>query len=269
VRIRSRFAVLILVTYALLVLVTEATSYGTAVVDPVMARIHSRGQLRVGYDPGVLPFTTTQNGQAAGYDIDVTRALAQSMQVAVLYVPTSLDAAYDALQQGQIDLMASAMPYAPEQGWRARFSTFYVDDGMVIVSRGTGRTLAQLSDQPVGVVFGGDGDTALRQRRREGQTITPVYYDSMTELWQALACGTVNVAVVEHTTALGMVTRESGLQIGGALSFVPYVLVMSYDAVYLQDAVNIGLAQRRRDGTMTRLAAQWFVAAAVACPTAP
>jgi ABC-type amino acid transport substrate-binding protein len=269
VRIRNRFASMILVTYVLLVLVTEATSYGTAVVDPVMARIHSRGQLRVGYDAGVLPFTTTQNGQAAGYDIDLTGALAQSMQVAVLYVPTSLDATYDALQQGQIDLMASAMPYAPEQGWRARFSTFYVDDGLVIVSRDRGRTVTQLSDQPVGVVFGGDGDTALRQRRRMGQVITPVYYDSMTELWQALACGTVDVAVVEHTTALGMVTRDPRLQIGAALSFVPYVLVMPYDAVYLQDVVNIGLAQRLRDGTMTRLAAQWFVAAAVACTAAP
>ncbi len=268
-RIRNRIARIILVTYALLVLVSEVTSYGTAVVDPVMARIHSRGQIRVGYDPGVLPFTTTQNGQAAGYDIDLTRALAQSLQVAVLYVPTSLDAAYDALQQGQIDLMASAMPYAPEQGWRARFSTFYVDDGLVIVSRGNGRTVAQLSDQPVGVVFGGDGDTALRQRRRAGQTVTPVYYDSMPELWQALACGTVDVAVVEHTTALGMVTRDPRLQIGAALSFVPYVLVMPYDAVYLQDAVNMGLAQRQQDGTMTRLAAQWFVAAAVTCATAP
>ena len=268
-RIRYRIASIILFSYALLVLVSEATSYGTAVVDPVMARIHSRGQIRVGYDPGVLPFTTTQNGQAAGYDIDLTRALAQSMQVAVLYVPTSLDAAYDALQQGQIDLMASAMPYAPEQGWRARFSTFYVDDGLVIVSRGAGRTVAQLSDQPVGVVFGGDGDTALRQRRRAGQIITPVYYDQTLDLWQALACGNVTMAVVEHTTALGMVARDPQLQIGAALSFVPYVLVMPYDAVYLQEAVNIGLAQRRRDGTMTRLAAQWFVVAAVACPPVP
>lgn len=268
-RIARLLARIILTTYALLVLVSEVTRYGTVVVDPVMARIHSRGQIRVGYDPGVLPFTTTQNGQAAGYDIDLTRALAQSLQVAVLYVPTSLDAAYDALQQGQIDLMASAMPYAPAQGWRARFSTFYVDDGMVIVSRGTGRTLAQLSDQPVGVVFGGDGDTALRQRRRMGQSIAPVYYDDMAQLWQALACKQIEVAVVEHTTALGMVARDSQLQIGGALSFVPYVLVMPYDAVYLQDAVNMGLAQRLHDGTMTRLAAQWFVMAAVACPAAP
>ena len=85
-RIRNRFAIVILVTYALLVLMSEVTSYGTAVVDPVMARIHSRGQIRVGYDPGVLPFTTTQNGQAAGYDIDLTRALAESMQVAVLCI---------------------------------------------------------------------------------------------------------------------------------------------------------------------------------------
>ncbi|NBU65430.1 MAG: amino acid ABC transporter substrate-binding protein [Chloroflexia bacterium] len=268
-RIRQRIAIIILVSYTVLILVSEVTSYGTAVVDPVMARIHSRGQMRVGYDPGVLPFTTTQNGQAAGYDIDLTRALAQTMQVAVLYVPTSLDAAYDALQQGQIDLMASAMPYAPEQGWRARFSTFYVDDGMVIVSRGGGRTVAQLSDQPVGVVFGGDGDSALRQRRRAGQIITPVYYDRTLDLWQALVCGTVHVAVVEHTTALGMVARDPQLQIGAALSFVPYVLVMPYDAVYLQDAVNMGLAQRQQDGTMTRLAAQWFRAAAVACPTPP
>ena len=268
-RIRNRIAIGILFTYLLLVLVSEVTSVGSAVVDPVMARIRSRGQLRVGYDAGVLPFTTMAQGHAAGYDIDLTYALAQSMQVAVLYVPTSLDAAYDALQQGQIDVMASAMPYAPEQGWRARFSTMYIDDGMVIVSRGPKLTTTQLTNQPVGVIFGGDGDTALRQRRRAGQTMSTVYYDTMTELWQALACGTINVAVVEHTTALGMVVRDRQLQIGASLTFVPYVLVMPLDAVYLQDAINDGLQQLQQDGTRARLAAQWFAMAAVTCQATP
>jgi hypothetical protein len=32
---------------------------------------------------------------------------------------------------------------------------------------------------------------------------------------------------------------------------------------------NSGSTTLLRDGTMTRLAAQWFVAAAVACPAAP
>ena len=121
-RIARSVARAILLLYALAVVFTECAPT-TAVADPTLARIRTNGQLRVGYDPGSFPFTTSSDGQPAGYDIDLGRALGQAIGVPVLFVPTGLDAAYDELQQGHFDLIASAMPYAPEQGWRPSTTT--------------------------------------------------------------------------------------------------------------------------------------------------
>jgi hypothetical protein len=51
------------------VCVTELSHFGSVVVDPVMARVTTDAQLRVGYDPGIWPFTTVINDTPAGYDI--------------------------------------------------------------------------------------------------------------------------------------------------------------------------------------------------------
>jgi ABC-type amino acid transport substrate-binding protein len=253
---RSTIAKLILAIYLLLVGVSECQDTGVG-VDPVMTRIRARGLLRVGYDPGTLPFTTMRDGQAAGYDIELARLVAARIGVAVEFVPVGLDAMYDELQQGHFDMIASAMPYAPEQGWRARFSEFYFDDGLMVVSRGTTTQPWQL--QPAGVVFGSDADTYLRPLINDGTVPDPVYFDTAQQLWQALQCAEVAQIIVENTLALGMQQADRQIVVGPALTFAPLVMVVPYDALTLHDVVNQTLAQSKNDGTQQRLQREWFV----------
>lgn len=264
-RIRRTIALIIVVSYICVVLVSEFSHLGTAVVDPVMARITRNAQLRVGYDPGIVPFTTIIADTPVGFDIDLMRYIARDIGVQVVFVPTNLDAAYDELQQGHIDVMASAMPYAPAQGWRARFSQFYFDDGLVSVSRARITDLATLQRAPVGVVFGGDADTTLRQQMRQAPSLQVVHYDTLTELWTALECAQIDTVVVEHSHAQAMIRSDASLHIGVALSFAPYVLVMPYDALYLNDAINQSLLRARNTGVLTQLAIRWMTVASVTC----
>lgn len=266
-RVRHSVALTIIAGYLVLVLVSELSHAGSSVVDPVMARMTRDAQLRVGYDAGIRPFTTIINGTPAGYDIDLMRHVAQDIGVSVVFVPTSLDAAYDELQHGHIDVMASAMPYAPEQGWRARFSQVYFDDGLVVLARTAIGDDAALAQMPVGVVFGSDADTVLRQQRRQGQTVEIVHFDTLTELWTALECTQIDAVIVEQSYALAMRHHDPTLQVGMALTFAPYVVVLPYDALYLNDAINRSLQRARDRGVLNQLAARWMTIPPAICPS--
>ncbi|MFM2310291.1 MAG: hypothetical protein RLY87_2413 [Chloroflexota bacterium] len=264
-RVARFFARAILLLYALAVLFTECAP-NTAVADPTMAAIKARGVLRVGYDPGSLPFTTTRDGQAAGFDIDMATEVARTLGVAIEFVPTGLDAAYDELQQGRFDMIASAMPYAPEQGWRARFSTVYYDDGLVPLSRGAVYDPSVQRTVPIGVVLGSDGDTYLRSLARRGLPTTARTFDTTAQLWEGLQCGVVDRIIIEHSTAAAMQRADTTLIAGTALSYAPYVVVLPYDALYLNDVVNTTLAAMRSDGRMEQIAARWLTIPLPPCP---
>ena len=265
-RIARSVARAILLLYALAVVFTECAPT-TAVADPTLARIRTNGQLRVGYDPGSFPFTTSSDGQPAGYDIDLGRALGQAIGVPVLFVPTGLDAAYDELQQGHFDLIASAMPYAPEQGWRARFSTVYYNNGLIPLARTTRYDPTVADNVPVGVVLGSDGDTYLRSRARAGQPTVVRYFDTTGQLWEALQCGDVSRIISERSTTDAMQRTDATLVAGPALSDAPYVIVLPYDALYLTDIVNTTLATMQADGRSARIAERWWTIDPVVCPT--
>jgi len=107
---------------------------GTPAIDPVYASIRERGVLRVAVDAGYRPFVEERNSELVGFDIDLVQALANEMGVEVTFVRSGFDALYDQLTSRQADLIASALPYAPEQGYRARFSRPYFDGGLMLVT---------------------------------------------------------------------------------------------------------------------------------------
>jgi len=265
VRVARYLARAVLLLYAIAVAFTECAP-STAVADPILAAIKTRGTLRVGYDPGSLPFTTIIAGRAAGFDIDLSAELGRTLGVSVEFVPTGLDAAYDELQQGRFDIIASAMPYAPEQGWRARFSTVYYDDGLIPLARGAPFDPTVPSDIPIGVVLGSDADTYVRSLARRGQPRTVRTFDTTAQLWEGLQCGAIARIITEHSTAEAMQRADTTLQAGTALSVAPYVLVLPYDALYLNDVVNTTLAAMRSDGRLERIHARWLTIAMPSCP---
>src|SRR5215211_1807565 len=158
-------AVALLLAYALL---ATATQLGASVAgqgpDPVWATARQRGTLRVAVDFGYYPFSGVQGGQPIGYDIDLARAVGQKLGLAVEFVPSNLDSIYDDLANRKADMAASALPYAPEQGWRASFSTFYFNAGQVLVVRRDSPIggPADLGGRTIGAPLGSDADTYAR-----------------------------------------------------------------------------------------------------------
>ncbi len=230
-------------------------------LDPVWAGVQQRRTLRVAVDLGFYPFTWMEDGQPAGYDIDLAHGIASHLGVQVEFVPSGLDSIYDDLAARRADVAISALPYAPELGWRARFSQFYFNAGQMLVVRSDASIAseADLAGRVVGVALGSDADTLARRRLMEGATFTlRSEYDAPDEALMALQRGEVDAVIVDHPAALIAMARAPEVRIAQALTFEPYVIAVAPEAYRLHDAVNQALNALRAEGFFEEAQRKWF-----------
>jgi polar amino acid transport system substrate-binding protein len=261
----DRAAVFVLVGYAVLALTTQSgASVAGQGLDPVLAAARQRGVLRVAVDFGFAPFSGIVNEQPVGYDIELARAIADRLGLQVEFVPSGLDAIYDDLAARRADMAASALPYAPEQGWRARFSTFYFNAGQVLLAP-EGSEIAgpeQLNGLTVGAPLGSDADTYARRLLADGFDLElRSAYDTPAEVVAALRAGELDAAIVDNASALTELARGPGLRIAAALTLEPYVLAVAPEAFRLHAEINRILEDLRREGFFEELGSRWFVPA--------
>jgi ABC-type amino acid transport substrate-binding protein len=257
-------AVSILALYVALAAITQlGVSVAGQGPDPVWAAARQRGVLRVAIDFGFYPFSVLEGGAPAGYDIDLARAVGQKLGLRVEFVASGLDSIYDDLATHKADMAASALPYAPEQGWRAGFSTFYFNAGQVLVVP-AGSPIAgqdQLGGRRLGAPLGSDADTYARTLVATDPSITlRSSYDTPAEALADLRRGRLDAAIVDNAAALIDLGHFPGLKtVGPALTLEPYVLAVPVEAFQLRDEVNRALEALRQEGFFEQVGKKWFV----------
>lgn len=96
--------------------------------------ILARGELRVGFDAGYMPFEMTdKSGNYIGFDMDLGRELAKAMGVKFVPVNTDFDGMIPALLTGKIDVIISAMTITQERNLKIGFSDPYIIVGQSIL----------------------------------------------------------------------------------------------------------------------------------------
>jgi len=96
--------------------------------------ILARGELRVGFDAGYMPFEMTdKNGNYIGFDIDLGRELAKAMGVKFVPVNTDFDGMIPALLTGKIDVIISAMTITQERNLKIGFTDPYIVVGQSVL----------------------------------------------------------------------------------------------------------------------------------------
>ncbi|NTU81164.1 MAG: amino acid ABC transporter substrate-binding protein [Chloroflexales bacterium] len=253
-------AIAVLVLYGLLAWGSEG-GRGGVTLDPVWAAARERGALRVAVDVGFRPFADQIGGALVGYDIDLARAVATRLGLRAEFVPTGFDALYDTLSSGRADMIASALPYAPEQGFRARFSSFYFDAGQVLVVR-AGSAIAgpdDLGGRAVGVALGSDADALARRMARDGAGLNlRSAYDEPAQALADLRAGRLDAVITDNVAALAAVQSAPGLRIAAALTTEPFALAMPRAAFQLEAEVNQALADLRDEGFFDELNRRWL-----------
>ncbi len=97
-------------------------------------KILARGELRVGFESGYVPFEMTdKKGNFIGFDMDYARRLAKDMGVKFVPVNTAWDGIIPALMTDKFDIIMGGMTITQERNLKINFVDPYIVVGQTIL----------------------------------------------------------------------------------------------------------------------------------------
>ena len=162
-------------------------------------QILDRGELRVGMEPGYMPFEMKdKKGRIIGYDVDMAKKMAKEMGVKLKLVPTSWDGIIAGLVTGKYDIIMSGMTITHQRNLKINFANPYVVVGQTMMIRkdlaGKIKTAKDLDKKGYTVVtkLGVTGEVATRKFFKKAKIITfETEADAASEVLNGKADGMV------------------------------------------------------------------------------
>jgi polar amino acid transport system substrate-binding protein len=132
--------------------------------------IVQRGELRVGFEAGYLPFEMAdKQGNFIGFDIDVAKEMAKAMGVKFVPVNTAWDGIIPALVTKKFDIIMSGMTVTQERNLKINFADPYIIVGQTILlnkkHEGAVKSYKDLNDPKYTVTskLGTTGEQAIKR----------------------------------------------------------------------------------------------------------
>jgi len=229
----------------------------------------------VGTDAAYAPFESqNEKGEIVGFDIEVLQAVAAKAGIEVKFVNTPWEGIFNALGQGDRDLVVSAVTITEERKGTMDFSDPYFDAQQLIAVKENSKIakFADLKKLKVGVQTGTTGDEAVTKLL--GKTSTNIKrFESTPLALKELESGGVDAVVADNGVVIHYVANNPGgkFKTVSDKDFVPeqYGIAIKKGNTELQGKINKGLADIRADGTYDKIYAKYFGAPPAKAAAAP
>ena len=221
------------------------------------ARIQESGVLRVGVDPTFPPFALAKGETVEGIDIDLARALGESIGLDVQFSYFGYDGLYDALTTGQVDALISALVIMPERTKDVAYSDAYFDAGQFLVAPATTGigAMTDLRGRTLAVELGALGHVAARDWESRIDGLEVQTHGSVEEALVAVASGNADAALVDRVSGLLYINDPANDATGLILLekpvvSEPYAIALRIDDGTLMKNINTSLDQLRKSGRL-------------------
>lgn len=133
---KAKWTVVALMIGCLLTGCAEMSQATKASSSPVMDRIISRGELRVGISGDMPPMNLlTKDDKIIGMDADVATLIADAMGVKMSVQRIDFNGLMPALESGRIDMIVSNMTMTPDRNLKAAFVGPYITSGKAFLTK--------------------------------------------------------------------------------------------------------------------------------------
>jgi polar amino acid transport system substrate-binding protein len=229
----------------------------------------------VGTDAAYAPFESqNEKGEIVGFDIEVVQAVAKKAGIEVKFVNTPWEGIFNALGQGDRDMVVSAVTITEERKATMDFSDPYFDAQQLIAVKETSKVakFADLKKLKVGVQTGTTGDEAVTKLL--GKTSTNIKrFESTPLALKELEAGGVDAVVADNGVVINYVANNPGGKFKSISDkeFVPeqYGIALKKGNAELLAKVNKGLADIKADGSYDAIYTKYFGAAPAKAAAAP
>lgn len=218
----------------------------------------------VGTDAAYAPFESqNEKGDIVGFDIDIVNAIAAKAGIEVKFVNTPWEGIFNALGQGDRDMVVSAVTITEERKQTMDFSDPYFDAAQLIAVKETSKVakFADLKKLKVGVQTGTTGDEAVSKLL--GKTNTNIKrFESTPLALKELEAGGVDAVVADNGVVIHYVANNPGgkFKTVSDPEFVPeqYGIALKKGNAELLAKLNDGLKAIKADGTYDQIYARTF-----------
>jgi polar amino acid transport system substrate-binding protein len=188
------------------------------------------------------------------------REVARRLGVEIQFFAHGGDGLYEALDVGQVDVLAGQVVIDPRRMGLYRYSAPYYDAGQVLVvpAGASAVDLASLAGGRVAVELGSEGD-ALARRAQAADQLALVHTDAPAPALDAVAAGAADAAIVDRLSAQEVLRERSGFAILlTPVTSEPYALVTRFSSPELARRLQEALRAMQADGTLETLYRKWL-----------
>ena len=138
----------------------------------VLDRVRDTGVFKIGYRTDAAPYSYKNAlGEASGYSVDLCRAVAVALKktlkldaISIEYVPVTAESRFEAVQNGQIDILCGATTATLSRRELVDFSlATFIDGASVMLTVDGPGGFGELSGKSVGVRGGTTTEDGLRE----------------------------------------------------------------------------------------------------------
>jgi polar amino acid transport system substrate-binding protein len=219
----------------------------------------------VGTDAAYAPFEfQNEKGEIVGFSVDLLTAVAEKGGFQVKFVNTPWEGIFNALGQGDRDLLISSITITDERKQTMDFSDAYFDAIQLIAVKEASKVAKfdDLKKLKVGVQTGTTGDEVVTKLQGKTATTTKRFESTPLAL-KELEAGGVDAVVADNGVVIHYVANNPGAKfktVADTKSFAPeqYGIAVKKGNAELLAMVNKGLAAIKADGTYAAIYKKTF-----------
>lgn len=216
------------------------------------------------------PFSyTDDNGNLTGYDVEILKEVEKrDPSIHFEYKAMAVDAAFVAMDSGQVDLIANQMRHTPARDqkylYTKEINNYTVRKLVVKNDRNDINSLEDLGGKKVMVVTNGDMKTIMEDFNKTHNPPAEIIYSDKGSVvnYNMVATGRAD-ATGEYVYATESAIKDQGLPlkiVGPVLRVFPthYILRKDEGHQQLADKIDAAIKSMREDGTLKKLSEQYF-----------
>jgi polar amino acid transport system substrate-binding protein len=236
-------------------------SAASVAAAPAPAKVYT-----VGTDATYAPFEfQNEKGEIVGFDIEVLRAAADKAGIQVQFVATPWEGAFNALAQGDRDILVSAITITDERKQTLDFSEPYFEAHQLIAvpEKSKVAKLEDLKKKKVGVQTSTTGEEVVAKLQGKTSDLIKRFESTPLALTE-LAAGGLDAVVADNGVIEHYVANNPNAKFKAVndSSFAPemYGIAVRKGNTELLQKINTGLAAIKADGTYQKIHDQYFKA---------
>ncbi len=226
-----------------------------------LSNIQSNGKLVIALEGAWQPWSFhDESDTLVGYDVEVSRAIAEKLGVEPEYVESDWDSLFAGLDAGRYDLVCNGVEVTEERAKTYDFITPYGYIHTALAVRKDNEDIKSFEDLAGKTTANSLASTYMELAESYGATVQGI--DTLEETIQLLTAGRIdatlnaNVSFYDYLNVHPDADIKLVAQTGGS-SHVAIPIVKSEDSSFL-DALNSAIDELRADGTLKELSEKYF-----------